>query len=62
MVYTPMLVFLPLLIFPFLVERLPLDSRKRARAGELLYYAGAFFVLAISYWAAAGEIIPHIFH
>ncbi len=62
MVVMPVLVFLPLLIFPFLVERLPLDSRKRVRAGELLYYAGAFFVLAISYWAAAGKIVPHIFH
>ncbi|WP_456474934.1 cytochrome b N-terminal domain-containing protein [Candidatus Pyrohabitans sp.] len=61
MVVMPLLAFLPLLIFPYVVERLPLDSKKKARAGELLYYAGAFIMLGISFWAATSEIVPHIF-
>lgn len=61
MVVIPVLVFLPLLIFPYIVERLPPLSEKRTRAGELLFYSGIYFLLAISYWAAASAIVTHIF-
>ncbi|MFQ5819609.1 MAG: hypothetical protein ACE5I5_06450 [Candidatus Heimdallarchaeota archaeon] len=62
MVVIPVLVFLPLLIIPYIVERLPLPNEKRTRAGELFFYAGIYFLLAISYWAAASAIITHIFY
>jgi quinol-cytochrome oxidoreductase complex cytochrome b subunit len=61
MVITPVLIFLPFLLFPYIVERFPWSNEKRTRAGELFYYAGTYFILVISYWAATSAIITHIF-
>lgn len=60
MVYS-MLVFLPLLVFPYAVELLPFSRARKAKIGETAFYAGLFAMLALSYWAAAGKIITHIF-
>jgi quinol-cytochrome oxidoreductase complex cytochrome b subunit len=60
MVYS-LLVFLPLIIFPYLIEFLPLEKAKRNLVGDVAFYGGTFLMLAISYWAAAGTIITHIF-
>ncbi|MBI5960949.1 MAG: cytochrome b N-terminal domain-containing protein [Chloroflexi bacterium] len=53
--------FIPLIIFPYVVEFLPLSPAKKARAGEFLFYAGVFLMIVVSYIAAAGEIQAHIF-
>lgn len=53
--------FIPLIIFPYVVEFLPLSKTNKAKVGELLFYAGVFLMIAVSYIAAAGEITAHIF-
>jgi quinol-cytochrome oxidoreductase complex cytochrome b subunit len=61
MAAAPVAVFLPLLVFPYLVERLPGTGSGRARTGELVFYLGSLAVLGLSLWAAASPIVPHIF-
>jgi ubiquinol-cytochrome c reductase cytochrome b subunit len=53
--------FVPLIVFPYAVEFLPLAASKKARVGEALFYMGVFLMIGISYIAAAGEIKAHIF-
>jgi hypothetical protein len=60
MVYS-LLVFLPLLIFPYVVEFLPVASARKAEIGEILFYVGVSLLLATSFWAAASPIVAHIF-
>jgi quinol-cytochrome oxidoreductase complex cytochrome b subunit len=60
MVYS-LLVFLPLLIFPYVVEFLPLTKAKKVETGEVLFYVGVSLLLATSYWGAASKIVAHIF-
>lgn len=43
------------------VSGIILSKARKTQVGEILFYAGVFSMIAISYWAAAGEIIPHIF-
>jgi len=62
MVYTLLAVFVPLLVFlPYIVGPLRLSKARKAKAGEVLFYAGVFLVLAISYQAAVSRIVPRIF-
>jgi len=60
MVYS-LLVFPPLLVFPYVVEFLPLTKAKKAEIGEVLFYVGVSLLLATSYWGAASKIVAHIF-
>ena len=60
MVYS-LLVFLPLLIFPYVVEFLPLTRARKVEVGEILFYVGVALLIAVSYWAAGSEIVAHIF-
>ena len=53
--------FIPLLVFPYAVEFLPLAAARKARIGEALFYVGVFMMIGVSYIAAAGEIQAHIF-
>lgn len=53
--------FLPLIVFPYIVEFLPIARAKKVRVGEILFYAGVFLMIAVSYIAAASEIQVHIF-
>ena len=61
MVYS-LLVFVPLLILPYALDWLPTSRVKKLEIGESAYYTGVFLLIALSFWAAAGEIVPHIFH
>ncbi len=53
--------FTPLIVFPYFVEFLPLSRARKGRVGEILFYAGVFLMIGISYIAAAGQIKAHIF-
>jgi quinol-cytochrome oxidoreductase complex cytochrome b subunit len=53
--------FIPLIIFSYVVEFLPIAKAKKAQVGEILFYAGVFLMLAVSYIAAAGQIQVHLF-
>jgi ubiquinol-cytochrome c reductase cytochrome b subunit len=61
MLLTPGVVFLVLILFPFLIERVTSDKQKQVRLGRICFYLGTFLLVAISYWAASGVIIAHIF-
>ncbi|MDW7712130.1 MAG: cytochrome b N-terminal domain-containing protein [Deferrisomatales bacterium] len=61
MAAAPVVVFLPFVLFPYLVERLPGRGASRARVGEAAFYAGCLAILGLSLWAAASPIVPHIF-
>jgi ubiquinol-cytochrome c reductase cytochrome b subunit len=61
MVTIMLVAFVPLIIFPYVVEFLPLSPAKKARVGEALFYAGVFAMIVVSYIAAAGQIKAHIF-
>jgi quinol-cytochrome oxidoreductase complex cytochrome b subunit len=53
--------FLPLVVLPYVLEFLPIDKKKKLQLGEALFYLGVFAMIVISYRAAAGEIIAHIY-
>jgi hypothetical protein len=53
-------VFTILIVFPYLVERLPVADEKKARTGTVLFYLGLFILIASSYMAAASRIVAHI--
>jgi hypothetical protein len=53
--------FIPLIIFPYVVEFLPMKAAHKAQVGEILFYVGVFLMIAVSYIAAAGQIKAHIF-
>lgn len=53
--------FLPLIIMPYVLEFLPIEKKKKIKLGQAIFYLGILAALVISYRAAAGEIIAHIF-
>lgn len=60
MIVIPTIVFTILIVFPYLVERLPIADNKKAKTGTILFYIGLFVLIASSYMAAASRIIAHI--
>lgn len=60
MVIILLAVFVPLIIFPYVIGFLPIQDKKKARTGEILFYTGVFLMLLISFIAAGGRIIAHI--
>jgi quinol-cytochrome oxidoreductase complex cytochrome b subunit len=60
MIALPTIVFTILIVFPYLVERLPVADEKKARTGTVLFYLGLFILIASSYMAAASRIVAHI--
>lgn len=54
-------VFVPLMIFPYVIELLPLPDPRKRLVGEGAFYVGVFALLLISFLAAGGKIIAHIF-
>ncbi len=60
MIYST-LIFIPLVILPYVLDWLPLSKIKKFEVGEALYYGGIFLIIALSFWAASGEIVAHIF-
>ncbi|MFA5902348.1 MAG: cytochrome b N-terminal domain-containing protein [Desulfobacula sp.] len=53
-------VFLPLIVFPYVIEFLPISTQKKNIVGEIGFYIGVALVILISYIAAAGPIQAHI--
>ncbi len=53
--------FLPLIIMPYVLEFLPVEKKLKIKIGQAFFYIGIIAALAISYRAAAGEIIAHIY-
>ncbi|MDR3640383.1 MAG: cytochrome b N-terminal domain-containing protein [Humidesulfovibrio sp.] len=53
--------FVPLIILPYVVELLPLSDQRKRLVGEGAFYAGVFGLLLVSFIAAGGKIIAHIF-
>jgi quinol-cytochrome oxidoreductase complex cytochrome b subunit len=60
MIVLPSIVFTILIVFPYLVERLPVAEEKKAKTGTILFYLGLFILIASSYMAAASRIVAHI--
>lgn len=61
MVWSPLLVVVPLLLLPYALEQLPLARRTAQRIGDGVFYGGVLITLALSYWVAASGIVPHVF-
>lgn len=53
--------FLPLIAFPYVIELLPLPAPTKSRVGAIVFYAGVFLMILVSYIGAAGRIQAHIF-
>lgn len=53
--------FVPLIIFPYVIELLPMADERKRLVGKSAFYAGVFGLLLISFIAAGGKIIAHIF-
>ncbi len=53
--------FVPLIILPYVVELLPMTDQRKRQVGEGAFYAGVFALLLVSFIAAGGKIIAHIF-
>ena len=53
--------FIPLIVFPYVIELLPLPAPKKAKVGEIVFYTGTFLLILVSYIGAAGRIQAHIF-
>jgi len=53
--------FAPLIILPYVVELLPITDQRKRLVGEGAFYAGVFGLLLVSFIAAGGPIIAHIF-
>jgi len=53
--------FVPLIILPYVVELLPLPDQRKRLVGEGAFYVGVFGLLLVSFIAAGGKIIAHIF-
>ena len=60
MIYST-LIFIPLMLLPYMLDWLPAKKIKKLELGEIVYYGGIFLVIAFSFWAASGEIVAHIF-
>jgi len=54
-------VFIPLIVLPYVVDLLPLQTSRKGLVGEIAFYFGTFALILISYIAAAGQIRAHIF-
>lgn len=61
MMAAPILVFGPLVLFPYAVDALRLSAASKAKVGEILFYTACLALIAVSYWAASGRIMAHIF-
>lgn len=53
--------FVPLIILPYVIELLPLPDPRKRQVGEGAFYVGVFGLLLVSFIAAGGPIIAHIF-
>lgn len=53
--------FVPLIFLPYVVELLPMTDQRKRLVGEGAFYAGVFGLLLVSFIAAGGPIIAHIF-
>jgi quinol-cytochrome oxidoreductase complex cytochrome b subunit len=54
-------VFIPLIVFPYVIELLPLPAEKKTKVGEIAFYGCTLLLILVSYIAAAGKIKAHIF-
>jgi hypothetical protein len=53
-------VFVPFIVLPYVVDLLPLPAERKVRVGETVFYSATFFLIAVSYIAAAGAVKAHI--
>lgn len=61
MIWSPLLIIVPLLLLPYALEQLPLARRTAQRIGDWVFYGGVLITLALSYWVAASGIVAHVF-
>ena len=61
MIWSPLLVIVPLLLLPYVLEQLPLARRTAQRIGDGVFYGGVLITLALSYWVAASGVVAHVF-
>lgn len=61
MIWSPLLIIVPLLLLPYALEQLPLARRTAQRIGDWVFYGGVFITLGLSYWVAASGLVAHVF-
>lgn len=61
MVWSPLLIIVPLLLLPYALEQLPLARRTAQRIGDGVFYGGVLITLLLSYWVAASGLVAHLF-
>jgi hypothetical protein len=55
MLTVPLVVFLMLLVFPYLVEKMSVSKEKKAQLGVVVFYLGLFVLIGVSYWLPQAE-------
>ncbi len=61
MIWSPLLIIVPLLLLPYALEQLPISKKLAIRLGDYLFYAGVSVTLILTYWVAASGIVAHVF-
>jgi quinol-cytochrome oxidoreductase complex cytochrome b subunit len=53
-------VFVPMIVLPYVVDLIPVPAKRKLLIGEITFYAGIFLMILISFIAAAGRIQAHL--
>ncbi len=61
MIWSPLLIIVPLLLLPYALEQLPISKRLAIRLGSYFFYVGVLVTLLLTYWVAASGIVAHVF-
>ncbi len=61
MIWSPLLIIVPLLLLPYALEQLPISKKLAMRVGDYFFYVGVVVTLALTYWVAASGIVAHVF-
>lgn len=61
MVWSPLLIIVPLLLLPYALEQFPISKKLAMRVGDYFFYAGVLVTLVLTYWVAASGIVAHVF-
>lgn len=61
MIWSPLLIIVPLLLLPYALEQLPIPKKLIMQIGDYFFYTGVLVTLILTYWVAASGIVAHVF-